>query len=314
MTGKELLERMLVLGGRTDWQDSQQASAAISAANQAIGEVNVLFPLTKTVRLLHYPLRPVVYHKGIVVHRGGEDMEFDASGVKSLAFAVSGTGKVQLYVNGIEMTNIYANNGLIGEDREPLSTEDGWQDKIDFFIYKWIGAERADVKLVFSGEYSYMIKDLSFYDDVAGDMPEDVAPFGTWTEYDLDGVKYANGGFASLAASPLMIDGDDPRELREYKVEGSLIYLPSNVCGEVEVKYRARPMPLTRDNSTAEVDIDAELHALIPLKAAYYVYCLDDPEAAERCLAEYNRQMPLVVARLRKVKTPRKLKNVWGGW
>jgi len=305
---------MLVLGGRTDWQDSQQASAAISAANQAIGEVNVLFPLTKTVRLLHYPLRPVVYHKGIVVHRGGEDMEFNASGIKSLAFAVSGTGKARLCVNNVEMTNIDEKNGLIREDGEPLFYDDGWSDLNDFFIYRWTGAKRADVKLVFSGEYSYMIKDLSFYDDVAGDMPEDVAPFGAWTEYDLDGVKYANGRFASLAASPVMIDGDEPRELREYKVEGSLIYLPSNVCGEVEVKYRARPTPLTLDNRENELDIDAELHALIPLKAAYYVYCLDDPEAAERCLAEYNRQMPLVVSRLRKVKTPRKLKNVWGGF
>ena len=321
MTGKELFDRVLTLGGRKDY-DEFLTDAKYNAANMALDDLNALFPVTDVARILHFPLRPVLSYPGITVHKGGEDIKFNASGVRSLAFAISGTGSVKLVNVSKKKRHPNLGGGFSEVERDLPVWFDGqersgecyWEDRGGFSIIRYIGDTPCDVRLTFSGEFNYMIKDLAFYDDAVSELPEDVMPYSPWIKYDINGANYANGRFADFAAVPVTVDGDDPVPIDDYKIEGSCICLPISLEGVVEVRYRKRPTYLCESNLYDTVSIDTELHQLAVLRAAYYLYELEDPEAAERCLAEYNRQMPLVVSRLRKVKTPRKLKNVWGGW
>jgi hypothetical protein len=299
MTGRELLDRMLVLGGRTDWQDSQQESAAISAANQAIGEVNVLFPLTKTVRLLHYPLRPVVYHKGIVVHRGGEDMEFDASGVKSLAFAVSGTGSAILTADDVGDSYTFE-----------------WQDSSSFtlcrgIVEELIGSSGRGVHLRFTGEFNYMIKDLSFYSELVSPLCEDVDVYSPYVRYDLASDKYAGHKFLAFESLPVRYDNVDLNLPRDYKIDGTSIYIRTDLRGVYEIAYRVRPERIDPDNDELEIELDPELYNMVAPRAAYYLYYMTDEEVADRCNVEYQRLYAQYI-RIHKVKTPPQFRDVRG--
>ena len=93
MTGKELIREIADLGGKSQFNTEFEARAIYTAINRAIDEISKLFPVVKTVRLQNYPIRPTAFYKGITVHKGGEDIVYNASGIKSLAFAVSGTGR-----------------------------------------------------------------------------------------------------------------------------------------------------------------------------------------------------------------------------
>jgi len=314
MTGKELFGRILTLGGRTEWNESVNKDH--NAVNMALDEVNALFPVTDVARILHYPLRPVGAYPGITVHKGGEDIKINASGIRSLAFAISGTGRANLYkIERDENGDIKSETRLrlhMGEsDVEALE----WNDLNGFAIVRYLGntiEDNCEVNLVFSGEYSYMIKDIAFYSEAESELIDDVKPYSYWVEYDINGQKYANNKFADFAAAPVMIDGGEPYALDKYKIEGSRIYLPRDLCAEVEVTYRKRPEAINADNEKDELDIDAELHQLVALKAAYYIYYLIDSEAADRCLAEFNRQLSIVMSHMHKVRTPKKFKDIRG--
>ena len=311
MTGKELFDRVLTLGGRKDY-DEFLTDAKYNAANMALDDLNALFPVTDVARILHFPLRPVMTCPGITVHKGGEDIKFNASGVRSLAFAISGTGSVKLVKVWMEGLEEKETELTIWFDDQEWNGECDWDDRGGFSIIRYLGDTPCDVRLTFLGEFSYMIKDLAFYDDAVSDSPEDVMPYSPWIKYDIDGWNYANSCFADFAAAPVTVDGDYPIPIDEYKIEGSCICLPISLEGVVEVRYRKRPTYLCESNLDDTVSIDTELHQLAVLRAAYYLYELEDPEAADRALAEYNRQLGVVMSRTRKVRTPRKFNDVRG--
>jgi hypothetical protein len=181
MTGKELIDQVCLLGARTtdEFEQDFQAEHIYSSINRAISEVNRLFPVEKTVQLLHYPIRPAVYIKGITVHKGGEDTVFNASDIKSLAFAVSGTGKA-----------ILTGHGAVG------SYEFDWKDKMQLTVMRAIvdevisGYDGGELTLRFtdaseSEKFNYMISDVSFYSELDGDTAEDVEVYSPWVAYDL---------------------------------------------------------------------------------------------------------------------------------
>lgn len=300
MTGKELVNEILSLGGNSQTVYPFQSEAIYEAISQAIEEVNKLCPVENTVQLIHYPLRPVSFKKGITVHKGGEDLKFNASDIRSLAFAVSGTGQAILSSPAVERTYTFTWNDAIS-----LQTVRG-------IIIELLGVEVADIELVFTGQYSYMIRDLSFYNELVSPLAEDVDTFSCWKEYRIDEPRYLGDKFLGFDSLPVRFDNVDLNTPGDYKIEGNNVYLPSDKSGIYEIKCRVKPRRIDEDNLESEIEIDPEIQLLVPLRAAYYLYYLTDSDVADRCNAEYQRAMAIVVSKLQKVKTPSKFRDKRG--
>ena len=303
MTGKELIDQVCLLGARTtdEFEQDFQTEHIYSSINRAISEVNRLFPVEKTVQLLHYPIRPAVYIKGITVHKGGEDTVFDASDIKSLAFAVSGTGSAIL--SGAGTNAIHT-----------VSWQDATQLKLERALLEQDleGYKGGWVKLTFTGEHNYMISDVSFYSETDGPLPEDVDIYTTWMGYDLASSKYAGGKFLGFSSLPVRFRDVDLNAPTDYYIEDSKIYLRRSQPGIYEVRYYKAPDKITEANKGGEIDVDFRLYDLIALRAAYYIYAVLDPEAAKVCDTEYQKLLSVVMTTMPKVKTPKKFRNVTG--
>ena len=303
MTGKELIDQVCLLGARTtdEFEQDFESEHIYSSINRAISEVNRLFPVEKTVQLLHYPIRPAVYIKGITVHKGGEDTVFDASDIKSLAFAVSGTGSAILSGEGV--VNDYE-----------FEWTDATQLKLERVLLEQVleGYTGGWVKLTFKGEHNYMISDISFYSETDGPLLEDVDIYTAWMGYDIALPKYAGGNFLGFSSLPVRFRDVDLNAPTDYYIEGSKIYLRRSQPGVYEVRYYKATDKINEANIDNEINVDFRLHDLIALRAAYYIYAVLDPEAAKVCDTEYQKLLGLVMTTMPKVKTPKKFRNVTG--
>lgn len=303
MTGIELRDQICLLGARTtdELEADFQTEHIYSSMNRAIGEVNKLFPVENTVQLLHYPRRPAVFIKGITVHKGGEDTVFDASDIKSLAFAVSGTGNAMLSGEGA-----YASYEFKWLDATNLQVKRAFIDEV------LAGYNGGWLKLTFKGEHSYMISDVSFYSETDSDLIEDVEPYSSWKGYDLSSAKYCGKNFLGFSSLPIRFRNADLNAPTDYYIEDSTVYLRRGQEGVYEVKYYRAPAKLGEGNLSNELDIDFRLHELVAPKAAYYIYAVLDPEAAKVCDIEYQKHLSIVMSTMPKVRTPKKFRDVRG--
>ena len=301
MTAKELYEQIRHLGGRKTLV-GQEDVVVYTAINRALFEVNRLFPVTERKRLLNYPIAPVAYHKGIKVHKGGEKLEFNASGVKSLAFAISGgAGKATVYRVGDEI------KGEIKTFK--------WDALTSFEKMSCIIDDLAltDVVIIFSGDYNFLVKDLTFYADVSSDDEKNIDVYSPWIKFDMRSPEYAGDRFMCFSEAPVRSATMTLDSPYDYKLEGSMVYLNADIPGEYEVEIMTQPERVTNDNDV-EVDIDPQLQDLVALRAAYYVYSITDTEIADRLNADYQRTLAIALANLRKVKTQSRYRNVLKGW
>ena len=299
MTGRELLSQILDLGGKSQFNSTFEARAVYTAINRAIDEVNKLFPITRSLQLLNYPTRPVEYYPDIKVHRGGVATVFHASGIRSLAFAISGTGKA-----------------VLSADDTDLVCNFTWTDEPAFKIISGIvedliGSTSGNVTLSFEGEYSYMIKDLSFYDELVSPIASDITTYSQWVKYDLASEKYVGGRFLAFDSAPAKCDGKNVNTPNDYKIEGSAIYIRAERPGVYEIRYRARPAMVDADNLDLPLDLDEEVHNVVAPRAAYYLYYMVDEDVADRCNLEYQRLYAQYMS-IRKVKTLPKFQDVRG--
>lgn len=309
MTKKELLEQILALGGRTQLNYTYEKSAVYVAINRAIDEVNRIFPVEKTIQLIHYPLKPSAYYGGIAVHRGGEEREYHASDARALAFAISGTGSAELY-------------GLDGDGKWSLiHSFNNWIGESNFADRKYIipsisaltGEEipTGELKLVFKGEYSYMIRDVSFYSELTSDNVDDVAVYQGWIEYDLSSPALAGGAFLDFAAMPVMFGETELTTPHDFKIENSKVYLPATKPGVYTIRYRYKPQRVGVLREDVDVDLDSEMVNLVAPRAAYYLFYTTDEEVADRCLAEYQK-LYATYMRTRKTRTPIRQRDLTG--
>ena len=309
MTKKELLEQILALGARTQLNYTYEKSAVNVAINRALDEVNRIFPVEKTIQLIHYPMIPSVHYAGIAVHRGGEKKEYYASDARALAFAISGTGSASLY-------------GRDEDDGEWVHIKSfEWQSESDFAEMNYMFskynsiAEEAvpahQIKLVFEGDYSYMIRDVSIYSELASDRKVDVKVYQIWVPYDLADAQYAGGGFLDFASAPVLFGETELTTPHDFKIENSKVYLPATKPGVYTIRYRYKPQRVDVLREDVDVDLDSEMVDLVAPRAAYYLFYATDEEIADRCLAEYQR-LYATYMRTRKTRTPIRQRDLTG--
>ena len=303
MTGRDIIKQMCLLGGKTneEFDDAYQSEFVCSAINRAVSEVNKIYPLVESVTILHFPIRPVFCKRGITVHRGGEEIAYTASDIKSLAFAISGTGTYT----------------LAGEGTAKL-VEESWHDETGFKTVRIVMDEAlpeyegGKVTLTFTGEFTYMIKDVSMYDTLDGPISGDVEAYGEWVPYDLKSPKYLSGRFLGFSKRPVRYNDVDLSAPEDLRVSGSIIYLRGDAEGEYSVECYKTPEVIDLDNLDLEIDVDFRLVDAIALRAAQYVYAVGDEEVSEYCRKEFERVLSLTMVTMPTVSTPTKFRDVRG--
>lgn len=291
---------MLALGGKESFVEEELVNR-FHAINRAAFEVNRLFPVTRKIQLVNYPLTPVAFYGPIRVHRGGEDITIDASGVRSLAFAVSGgDGEAQICE--------------IGEDGEIEDSQKITFGKTPTFAIKrvLIADGAKNVRLVFTGKFNYLIRDITFYGDAESDDEKDVKIYSSWVEYDVSKIGELGDRFMAFDSAPVRFNDLSLDSPHDYRIENSTVYLRADKPGVYEVTVLLKPSHIS--DKTQTVEIDPQLEDLVALRAAVHLYSLTDNEIADRCNAEYQRLLPLVMAKLRRVKTQNVYRNVLKGW
>lgn len=295
MTVKELFEQIRMLGGKRELDAGYESLGVFSAANRALFEVNRLFPVTKRIQLVNYPLVPAHYCRGIRVHKGGEDIQIDASGIKSLAFAVSGgAGRARV----CEVS--------CGEKSEEILTElksFEWDPLTSFDVKRCIcSRNEKKIRIVFDGEFNYLIKDVSMYGELVGEREEDVEIFSDWVRYDISDVEYAGERFMTFSSTPVRFNRVSLNSPYDYRIEGSAVYLRTNKPGVYELEYMQKPQEIKNEDDS-EIEIETQLCDLVALRAAYYLYSMTDEEIAEKRNNEYNQLLAVALANARKIKT-----------
>lgn len=276
MTGRELFSQVRALAAKAQWTYPFESAAAFCAVNRALLEVSRLFPTYKTLRLAHCPASPLLFIGGC----GKESDVFACDGACAVAFEAAGTGSAALFSDG-ELIESFE-----------------WHDLTSFEKMSFISARpsRLSLKTV-SG--AHLVRRISFYSDGSFDRAEDVYAYGDELCYCMSDSRYAGERFAAFAPCPVSLGSRLLKSPEEYRLDGDALYLPTARAGEYLVRYACLPDELCEDNVDAELDIDARVHDLVSLRAAYYLYLLTDSDVADRCGAEYQRLLPTVLARLR---------------
>lgn len=96
--------------------------------------------------------------------------------------------------------------------------------------------------------------------------------------------------FAGFPREPVFQDGAPLIEGRDYRVEGSLIFLSRGLAGEFTVRYLHRPRSITPDNLEEAVDLAPYAESLLPPLCASYLWLDDRGELATHYLALYRTE------------------------
>lgn len=273
------MNEIRALAAKAQWTYPFEPSAAFHAANRALLEVARLFPTYGAFRLVHSPQRPSLFIGGVRRSVSASEAEHRAS--YALAFEASGTGRASVF-----------SDGKLFESFE-------WSGLTQFKRMSVALSYPSHLSLEASGD-SALIRGISFYSDAAFADSDDVYVYGDEIGYRMSDARYVGDSFAAFAPCCASLASRQLRYPDEYRLDGDVIYLPVSRTGEYFIRYIRLPERICEDNADCELDIDARIHDLVSLRAAYYLYLLTDSDVADRCNAEYQRLLPAALVHVRR--------------
>ena len=148
-------------------------------------------------------------------------------------------------------------------------------------------ADEGD-ELVFYGDFSYTVYDLSVYRGIYADKAEEIRLKGDPLVFDMNLLV---GDFLAFGELPTDSRG---KAIVGARFQGSRLYLPESFPGVAYVAYRKKPRELSIDAPDEELDLPVEAETLLPLLVASYMWLDDDREKAEYYLNAYREEMALI--------------------
>lgn len=249
MTISELLDEELALGF-TNTLDMN--SVFIKTVNRAIREMYNDYPNLKRLKILKDKAEPVQTVK-MIKYTALKEVAVEILG-KSVIFKLSGKG-----------------NYRINESGEKISFD------TRYAVVK-MHLNPHDL-LIFSGDTPYTVYDLNAFEEK---LPLDTLCAERLIPYDM---KALTDDFLSFNGAPRDENGN---EILSAVCYGSTISIPREINGEIEINYKARPTPITLDDSDKEIDAPEECLPLLPLLVAGYLWLDDEPEKAQYYTALYH--------------------------
>lgn len=260
------------------------------AANRALLQVNSLRPAIASYVINHKPMANLIKEADFKPREKMDDICYEASDAKAYYFEADGNGVVYIerYDEAKAMWMIVGEVDLAGRRR--FTAYRG-------FIKDGASFVSGKIRLRFSGDYLYWVKNVALYKYILSDSAVDIPAYEPYVRYDLGELD----DFLSLASPPITEDEDYERLHGDYDVEGGrAILLPYSVSGCYKVLYKRRPAEIINDGAAAsnesKIELDEELCSLMPVLIASYVYLDDEPEKAEYYLSLYRERVAAITA------------------
>jgi hypothetical protein len=258
------------------------------AVNRALLQVNSLRPATKTLLINHNPIKNMLRSSSFNPISRVKDITFESEGAKAYYFEADGNGVlyVETYVEGT--WKILSIKTLESKGFVPYKAliRDG-----EAFV-------NGVVRLRFSGEYFYSIRNIALYEYLYSDKETDIPSFEPFKRYDM--TEYTDD-FIGFAESPILVDGENLHINQDYDIESaSILLLPYDKQGAYKVIYKRRPKAIKNEGNVVEdltpIDLDEELCYALPNLVAAYIWAEDEPSLAEYYLALYRERAAEIVA------------------
>ena len=303
MTVSELYKSVAQLGFEESLEDDGRF---FFSANRALLQVNALRPRTSVCLINHKPLENKVSEASFLPIEKTEDLFFEASDVKSYTFEADGNGTV--YIERYDE----ASSRWVKIGMETLSSVN------QFVLYRGFIKDgdvfvKGRVRLVFTGDYLYSVRNVAMYGYLYSPSAEDIPRWEAYCPYDIS--KLASD-FLSLASPPIREDPTYDRLNQGYEVlDGRIILLQHNANGLYTVVYNRKPQTIVDDGDvaydTTAIDLDEDLCALLPLLIASFIWADDEPEKAQYYLSVYRERAADLERRITSV-APVAIKNIYG--
>ena len=172
----------------------------------------------------------------------------------------------------------------------------------------------GEVRLRFTGDYVYFIRNVAMYEHIMSGNVADIPAFEPFTEYDISAMA---DNFLALGKPPIVDDATHAYlNGSEYDMEnGRIILLPYDRPGVYKVRYTKKPTPIADDGAPAEnqanIDLDEDLCQLLPYLIAAFVWADDEDAKAQYYLQQYKAQEALILATQRNPE-PVPYRNTYG--
>lgn len=280
MKVKDIYSEVARLGFETLLEDTV---GFYQALNRALLQVASVRPEVKAVEVNHAPLQNLlsVGAGQISKHEGRKDLIFTAPRAAAYAFECDGIGEAYIEeCNGENTWSPIADVSLDGNHGV-------------YKAYKGVVETNGHpVRLRFSGNYTYYVKNVAVYSEVYSDKAEDVPLYNATCSYDISTLV---DDFLALASPPISFEDGFKYLSSGYRVEsGKRLVLPYEEKGIYNVQYYKRPRAInltdrpTEDN--AEIELDDEIVTLLPLRIAADVWLEDEPEKAQHYMSLYRER------------------------
>ena len=230
---------------------------------------------------------------GITQHINS-DIEINGPAARAFYFEVSGKAKVDIFVG----------------ETKAASRETG--PEAGFQVVKGVldNPERKPVKIVFTGPYPYLFRNVAMY-DIAFETDADVWEYAEKRRFDLREIA---GDFYRLVTHDVVLESStNPYEkFTDYEWEGDRTLILNGLKqGVYKVHYYAYPQEITPDTSDSEVlSLDPEVANILPLYMASELYEDDDTSIAYYFRQQYDAAKAHLIPSVKQGKA--EFVDVWG--
>lgn len=302
MLVNELYKQVAGLGFEDSLEDDNRF---YYAANRALLQVASLRPAISSYFINHQPIKNLIPNAGFKPTLKETELCYEAIAPKAYYFEADGNGIA--YIEKKDEEGKYAIIGTVTLDsHRTFKAYKGFIRDFDSFV-------TGNVRIRFSGEYLYSVKNVAMFGQIYSDNADDIQEYTPFVGYDISALA---PDFLSLSSPPIA-DATGEQMAQGYKTEGGkIILLPYEEKGCFKILYRRKPSPIRMDEDAQEnndeIDMDEEMCALLPNLVASYIWAEDEPSLAQYYLMLYQTSAADIERRTRNT-APVAYKNT-NGW
>ncbi len=256
MTYNDLYKEIIALGFQSEIDSEERITTSVSRALSTIFTERPVFSNLSIYQRKYRPTLKInaIEHKGTEV----DTVNYNA---RCYSFVSSGNGSYRISEGEDERVFAFS-----GENK----------------IHK--GFLHGEGKIEFFGDYSFVINNLSLFDELFGASENDVPICFDYREYDI--TDYTDD-FLSFTTAPC---DDTGRAIDGAAVCGRLFRIPSDYSGRINLTYKIRSKGIS-GVADEQILVPEGCEHLVALLAASYIWLDDDSEKAEYYMSLYREGM-----------------------